>query len=434
MMTTVAKRFTAFKVLRYRKFALLWSGQVISALGDGMYRIALAREVFVLTKSAAWMGAVLVFYLVPYVLLSLFGGVIADRLQHQRSLILLGSDIGRAIIVALIAMLIWLQIVQLWHVLLLWFLFGVADAFFRPAYSALRPQLVDDDIFQQANATTSLGLNMSSVLGPLLGALCIALVGIASVFALDAVSFLVSVCSLVALHHLFSPLAPVENTSEEYAFDTLSVGRNPLQRLFNEIGEGFRYVFHRPFLWISIVIASVGNVFYFGAVTVILPKLIYGAYAGNNWLLSLLLAADAGGALLASLFFMQYIPHRGKRGLVMYCWLAVCCIGFLLLGLPLTPAAIPYVLTFGLACSGFGLTGAIIFWETLVQEHVPEEIMGRVMSVDECGSALALPIGVAILGFAADHSGPATIFLVIGVLWLIMIGSALSTRSIRSVA
>lgn len=433
-MTTVANRFTAFKVLRVRKFALLWSGQVISAIGDGMYRIALAREVFLLTKSAAWMGFVLFFYLLPYACLSLYGGVIADRLKRHRSLILVGSDSSRAIIVALIAVLIWLHNIQLWHLLVLACVFGIADAFFQPAYRSLRPQVVDRDIYQQANAATSLGLNLSSILGPLLGALAIALVGIASVFALDAVSFVVSVCSLLALNQVFSSFSSSENAGEEDPADSLSTQRKPIHRLALEIGEGFRYIFQYPFLWVSILIASLGNIFYWGSVTVILPKLVYGTYGAGNWLLSLLLAANAAGALFVSLYLMHHIPHPGKRGVLMYYWLAVCSIGFLLLGLPLAHNIAPYVLTFGLACSGVGLTGAIIMWETLVQEQVPEDLMGRVMSVDEFGSALAVPAGVALLGLSADYLGPATIFLIIGVLWLAMIGSALSMRSIRSVA
>jgi len=434
MITTVANHFTAFRVLRSRKFALLWSGQLISSLGDGMYRIALAREVYVLTRSAGWMGTVLFFYLVPYALLTLYGGVIADRLKRHRSLILVGSDSVRAIIVALIGVLVWRNSIQLWHLLVLSFIFGIADAFFQPAYRSLRPQVVDRDIYQQANAATSLGLNLSSILGPLLGALCIALVGIASVFALDAVSFVVSVCSLVALNRVFSSFATSENTVVEYSADPLTTHQKPIQRLASEIGEGFRYVLHYPFISISIIIASVGNIFYFGSITVILPKLIFGTYGAGNWLLSFLLAANAAGALLVSLYLMQYIPRPGKRGLAMYCWLALCSVGFLLLGLPLAPSIAPYVLTFALAISGCGLTAAIIFWETLVQEQVPEDLMGRVMSVDEFGSALALPIGVALMGLSADRIGPAAIFLVIGVLWLLMIGCAISMRSIRSVA
>jgi len=138
------------------------------------------------------MGAVFIASLAPSLLFMLFGGVAADRLPRRA--IMLWSDTGRAVVVAVIAALALLHILQFWHLLTLSLLFGLADSFFQPAYMAVVPQLVDERVLlQPANSLIQFGNVISRVIGPPLGALFVASwTGVAGAFGLDAFSFLFS--------------------------------------------------------------------------------------------------------------------------------------------------------------------------------------------------------------------------------------------------
>ncbi len=185
------------RALRSRPFALLWLGQTISSLGDGAFITALAWEVLLLTGSATAMGLVVTAELIPRLLFLLLGGVAADRLP--RRIVMLCSDGGRAFAILLIAVLGWLHVLQLWHLIVLSLLFGVAEGFFAPAYSAIPPQLVEKEELASANALTGLSRQMSLLLGPLVGAGLVVLTGPVTAFAFDGLSFVVSAVCLLAL-------------------------------------------------------------------------------------------------------------------------------------------------------------------------------------------------------------------------------------------
>ncbi len=140
MFWKITRRMTFARALRSRRFALLWSGQTISALGDGAFFTALAWQVLTLTGSGTAMGLALVAETTPIVLFMLIGGVVADRLP--RRLTLLWSDGGRAVVTLVVAWLGSAHLLQFWHLLALAFFFGLAEAFFRPAYQSIPPELV----------------------------------------------------------------------------------------------------------------------------------------------------------------------------------------------------------------------------------------------------------------------------------------------------
>src|SRR5260370_9706584 len=195
---TIEEGVPMIKTVRYRSFALLWSGQFISFLGDGIFRVALAWTVLQLTGSALAMGTVFFAGLVPTILFTLLGGVAADRIS--RRLLMLWSDMGRAVVVALVAGLAWLHLLQFWHLLALSLLFVISSSFFTPSYQSISPQLVPVDLLQSANSLNRLRTLRSRIAGPSLGALRVPMAGgPVSAFALDALSFWVSVSCLLVL-------------------------------------------------------------------------------------------------------------------------------------------------------------------------------------------------------------------------------------------
>src|SRR5690349_11998832 len=121
--------------LKYRPFALLWTGQAISRLGDALYRIALAWWVVQKTGSAEVMGAVLIASFVPMLIFLLIGGVAADRVPRVRLMVI--SDLLRGLLVIGVAALAASDLLEVWHIIALSILFGFISAFFQPAYAAL---------------------------------------------------------------------------------------------------------------------------------------------------------------------------------------------------------------------------------------------------------------------------------------------------------
>lgn len=431
MIAAINERVLPLRVLRRRSFTLVWAGQSISTIGDGIYRVALAWTVLLLTGSALAMGVVYLATLLPTIALTLFGGVAADRLP--RRLIMLWSDGGRGVIVALVAALALGHLLQLWHLLALAFLFGVADGFFAPAYQSIIPQLVEGESLQSANALIQSTTELCRILGPVLGAAFLAATANSSLaFALDAASFFISAGCLVALR-----LPPAAQPGSEVSAGTeggSQVGREAEAPggILADIREGLHYVLGTPWLWITIIVAAITNICYSVPLAAVLPKLVADFYHAGPGLFGLLVSADAAGYLVASVLLLFVHSHR--RGLLAYGVGAVSWLGMVALGLPFPHADEAVVATIASMCIGFGIGVFTVIEVSLIQELVPERLLGRVMSVDMVGSYLLLPLGLVAVGWIADHIGPAPIFVIGGVLSLLLTALALCAKSIRTLS
>ena len=140
--------------LKHRPFALLWTGQTTSRLGDSLYRIALSWWVLEKTGSAVAMGTVLVFSQVPMLIFLLIGGVIVDRLPRIR--IMFSSDVLSGLVITFVTVFAWLDLLQIWHIYVASMLFGFVEAFFFPAYQAVVPQITPSDLLNSANSLNGL--------------------------------------------------------------------------------------------------------------------------------------------------------------------------------------------------------------------------------------------------------------------------------------
>src|SRR5438105_3802118 len=167
MIATFTKRLRFARALNSRPYAMVWIGQTLSGLGDGIFYIALAWQVLLMTHSGTAMGLVLVASTIPRLVFMLIGGVTADRLP--RRVILLWSDGGRGVVVLLISILGFAGLLQFWHLVIESLIFGLVDGFFMPAVLALTPELVDEDDLPSANALVSVSQILTQLNGPVLG-------------------------------------------------------------------------------------------------------------------------------------------------------------------------------------------------------------------------------------------------------------------------
>lgn len=426
MNTTWLSRLHFARALRSRSFALLWVGQTISTIGDGAYITALAWQILLMTGSASAMGIVLVATNIPTLLLSLLGGVAADRLP--RHLVLLVADAGRAVAVLLIAALGVFHLLQLWHLVVLSLLFGVARSFFHPAYRAIPPQLAAKEALPSANGLISLSEQMGDLVGPLIGAFCVIIAGPISGFIFDGVTFVISAFCLFGIRYPHPSLVERPVDSKEPAERHLG---QAIRSVFKDIQEGCKYVMSLTWLSVSILIAAVANVGLSGSLGVALPKLVYNVYRSGVWNFGAIITADSLGVISAT-FLVGQMQGLRRRGLIAYLAVGFCGLALVIFGIPMPQAIVPIVSILAGFLLGCSIGFFSIIWITVIQERVPEEMLGRVNSIDLLGSLGLLSIGYAIVGVLVDYLGPAQVFIMSGLLITVLAILALRVRDIRN--
>ncbi len=248
-----SRTMNVLRSLRHRPFALLWTGQTTSRLGDSLYRIALSWWVLEKTGSAVAMGTVLVFSQVPMLIFLLIGGVVVDRLPRIR--IMFSSDVLSGLVIALVAVFSWLDLLQIWHIYIASMIFGFVEAFFFPAYQAVIPQITPSELLVSANSLNGLSQRVTGIVGPALGAALVAAGGTSLTFGLDALSFFISaLCVLPMFRSNLDKTQRQEDvsgagTEKRLAKDTLKQG-------FKDLLEGLNLVRTIPWIPIPILIAS----------------------------------------------------------------------------------------------------------------------------------------------------------------------------------
>jgi DHA3 family tetracycline resistance protein-like MFS transporter len=197
-MPEAASRNDMLRALKERDFALLWSGQTVSSLGDGIFTIALALEALHIDPHPSGLAFVLAARAVPSVCLALVGGVVVDRVPRRMAMLV--SDVVRGVAVASIAVLVATGALHLWALIVMSVVFGAADAFFGPASMAFLPELLPAGLLVQGNALSQTSNQLTQgLLGPAVGGFVVLAIGTAASFGFDAASFAVSAACLVAI-------------------------------------------------------------------------------------------------------------------------------------------------------------------------------------------------------------------------------------------
>lgn len=400
---------TLFRALRLRPFALLWTGQSLSRLGDFVYEIALAWWVLQKTGSAQTMSLVLIFAITPSVLFSLIGGVAVDRVS--RVALMLASDIARCVVAITVAVLGFVGRLGIWHVFVASLIFGFVDAFFQPAYAALIPQIVPADDLPSANSLTSLSLNLGRVAGPAVGAALVAAIGPAAAFAINGLSFFVSSA-------LLTPLLSV-NVARP-------VGDGGPMQPWRDLRQGFATVLAAPWLWISILVFGLTNITLAGPYAVAMPFLVNNSMKAGVGTLGLLYAVFPLGYVAGGVWLGRYARIR-RRGPLMYGATAVAALLLGVFGL-LPPL---WVLLIAALVNGAALEAAHLIWTNSLQSMVPNEQLGRVVGIDSLGSFGLLPIGLALTGLAVERVGPPAVFIIGGLFTAAVTLAALAHPAIR---
>jgi MFS family permease len=401
-------RLTVLHALGSRDFRLLWSGQTISLIGNGAFFVAIGWRVTQLTGHASSLALVLLAESLAMLTTLLIGGALADRYERRRQMI--ASDLVRCGVVATLAAVDASGHLTLGILLALAVGVGLGDGFFHPAFGGIVPQTVEADLLPSANALIGISRNMSFVVGPALAAVLYDVTGSATLFALDAASFLFS-AGLLALAR------PRMTVAEVY------------ESTWRGIVDGARYVASVPWLWVAIATASVVLMVGMAPFQSLLPRYVESHFGRGVGAYGLLFTAQAIGMLIGTLAFGQLAPRR-HRIVQIYGFFALNDLFTLCLVLsPWYELALVLIVLRGW-CIGFGIAS----WETLLMEFVPESKLSRVISLDFFGSLGLTPVGYALTAVVAGFVPPQTIMLTGFTLAFLLWTAPLLPRRIRTAA
>jgi len=405
--------FRLVRVLKNRNFSFLWTGHTLSHIGDNIFRVALVWLIVTETNSANATAIVFMAFFIPNILVSLFAGATVDRFSRKG--VILASDGVRALMTVLLAVLVITDQVELWSVLCIYIFFGIADAFFQPAYTVIINELVDRDIRASANSMNGISRQIGVILGPALGAMLVETVGTAKTFLIDALCLAGSLLSIAMIRY-----RPLAEKGE---------GGTSSRSYLLEIREGLKYTFSVSWLWITIIVAALINAATSGVFNVALPFLVKETLGSGAGILGLVFTLYGVGAVLGGLF-MGSINFQKIRRLGVTIYLLASSMGVAILTMGAFPALT--VLIMMAVLLGFFLECFGVVWITLLQERVPSHLLGRVSSVDTLGSFSVIPIGLALAGVAVSAIGPDWTFIVGGAIVALMPLLGLLSRSIRN--
>ncbi len=383
-----------FSALKHRNYRLYFFGQAVSVTGTWMQSLAMSWLVLTLTSSAISLALVNVLQFAPTLVFGLFAGVVADRVP-KRNLLVVTQSIA-ALSSATLATLIFLDRIDLWQIYLLALIVGINNSFDMPARQAFVSEMVEDrrDL-PNAIALNATLFNMGRLVGPALAGLVLGLFGVAVCFAIDALSYLAVIASLIMMNIV--PAAKIVRRS------------NPLESL----REGLAYVRATPVVGYLVIFAGLVGVFgvNFNVWMPLLAKQELGTGPGG---FGLLMSSLGIGALVGALS----LAFRSKGASVdrMVATGMVLGLGEIVLGV-VTDVAPSLILAMLIsAVVGYGLTSTMAMANTVVQSTAPDELRGRVMSVYIMVSAGVSPLGALLAGAVANAANTSVSILMGGII------------------
>jgi len=349
----------------------MWLGACTSTIGTWMQQTAQAWLVYDLSQDSFYLGLDTFLAQFPIILFSLVGGVVADRM-NRRNLLLISQYIQMTTALILTA-LVWFGVVQVWHILLLSFVVGTAQAFGGPAYQALLPTLVGKDDIQNAIAMNSIQFNLARVIGPSIAGIALAQFGAEWCFGLNGLSFLAVIISLYMIQVKYIP----PKSSEP---------------MLTSMKEGIGFIRNKPGMDGLIVLAFLMTLLAIPLLT-FLPVFAKDVLKGGPTTFSQLMAFSGAGSVCGGLVVASLGRAKGHGRTSL---LVMMLLGGLIVAFSMS-RTLPVSLAIIFVCGG-ALMVMMSMLSSLVQTISTDEMRGRVMSVYNVAFRGGMPIGGLVLG------------------------------------
>ena len=390
----------------HRGFRLLWIGAFLSSIGTWVQDVALSWLIHVQTGDPFYLGLRRFAQDVPLLALMLVGGAVADRVDRRR--ILLSSQIIQMLLAAALAVLYFRGHLGIAAILVIAFLAGLTQSQSAPTYQAVLPSLVPRAQIPNAVALNSLQFNTSRAIGPVIAGLLLAQAGAGACFVVNTASFVVVILVLWRIRFPSPRTAGGENLAET-------------------LRTGLRHVAGAPRLRTFTLLAGATSFLGFPLIT-FLPTIAGDVLGTGSTGYSLLLTSLGVGAIVGAVTTAQRgdVAGRGRLTLVHLAVFALVTIGAVL-------SRWQWVSMTLLVGSGYTLTTALSTLSSLVQEHTPDELRGRVMSIFGLAFRGGLPVGSLVGGlFVRQVGAPAVLATSCAFLLLLALVLLVRHRDLRA--
>lgn len=384
-----------FSALRYRNFRLWFSGQMVSLIGTWMQATAQGYLLFELTESPMMLGIAGFASGIPIWLFSLYSGLLSDRFSRKK--VILFAQTSMMVLGFILAVLTFTDTVQPWHIIVLAFLLGTANAFDAPARQSFVVDMVPKEELTNAIALNSSVFNLGTIVGPSAAGLIYAWLGPAWCFTINGISFLGVIGALLLMN-----VPPRLVTAQR---------KSP----FTDLQEGLRFAAgHVEIRFLLINLAAVA-IFSFSLMT-LMPDWANTVLGGDVTTNGLLLSARGAGSLAAALMIAN-LGSRVVRGKIWTAGSLVMPFAIFLLGsfrvLPISMVT--------LVILGWSLMSVVNITNALIQTHVPDHLRGRVMSIYILVFQGSYPLGALLVGWLAGMFGSPFTIILCGVIILFVI-------------
>ncbi len=366
-----------FSALRYRDFRLLWFGAFTSTTGTFMQTLAQGWLVYTMTGSAFLLGVDGFLATGPMLLFSLFGGVIADRIERRKIMLL--SQVMQMTFAFVLTGLIYFHAVKIWHIFILSFLTGSAQSFSGPAYASLLPLLVKRDDMSNAVAMNSMQFNLARVIGPAIGGVVFGVWGATACFGINGLSF---VAVIIALLIIKMPPLHADATSTS---------------MMAQMKQGFAFVASRRSL-LMLTFLSFAGTFLGMPLFTMMPVVAKSIFHLGPQGLSMLQADYGVGSVVGALFVAgsSYAAKKGRLALMLQLVFACTLVAFGFSRHITSSLVIAFL-------AGAAIVGVISLYSSLVQLSTSDAMRGRVMSIFMLAFRGGMPLGNLLAGFVAQR-------------------------------
>ncbi|MBA2468741.1 MAG: MFS transporter [Chloroflexia bacterium] len=385
------------RALQTRPFRRYWSSQIIALCGAWMQNTAASLVVLSLTSSAVLIGALNVVAALPLLFFSLFGGVLADRLDRRKIIITTQSIVGCLSLTY--AFLILSDRLEYWHVLALSAVAGTVMSFELPAGQSFVTELVDREDLPQALALNSASFNATRTIGPAMAGIVIGALGTGAAFIINAITLLAPISVLVSLRTLIKP--HVRRRSQQSGLSALKAGMHHIRTHDDLLG--------------LVLLSAAFSFLVFPNLLVLMPLYVTTELGGGDGWVAVMLSVLGIGSLIGSIGILRGSRLEAAAGKRLRRAMAGLVIGLLWLALSPNPwVAIP-----GIVIAGYSFTTGNTQIMTRLQQLAPDEMRGRVMSANSLAFNGVMPFATLTVAGVSQLIGQP---IVMGVSAVLLVG------------
>jgi predicted MFS family arabinose efflux permease len=382
----------SISVLAERDFRVVWTGQAVSMIGTWMQMVAQGLLVLQLWNHAFALGALNFANAVPSLLIMLFGGVLADRMEKRRILIV--TQAVMMLLALAVGLLIVTDQVQYWMLIVATILLGIAFGYDMPSYQALLPELVPPEKIGQAVALNSSTFHGTRMIGPAVAGAAIAAFGLAAAYFLNAASFLAVILSLLIIRYRPQPRP-----------------EGPRASAIEGLKEGLRHARQRPNIQAMLLLTGLNTMLVFPVIAILTPFYVKDVLHAGPGVLGAVWAGSGFGSLLGALALVWW--NRSMRAARIWLAVAVAPIGLVAMALTRDPWVAIVVQPF----VSFAFSSQLGLFQIMMQESTPGEFRGRVMSLNGIAFNGTMPLAALVISGVAGLTGLPSVMMACAALY-----------------